>query len=123
MTDLQEMAAHNQVLLVGRVAAPPEERTLPSGDVLLSWRLVVDRPAQRPGARSQGRRAPTVDTLDCTAWSARARRSARSLDTGDVVQVEGALRRRFWRSAGGAASRCEVEVDTVRRLSRVAAGS
>ena len=122
MTEAQDVESFNQVHLVGRVAAPPEERELPSGDVLLSWRLVVDRPPQRPAARAQGRRTPTVDTLDCAAWSARARRAARTLDTGDVVRVEGALRRRFWRGAGGAASRCEVEVEVVRRLSRVTSG-
>ncbi len=63
-----DVAARNEVVLVGRVAAGPEERTLPSGDILLIWRLVVDRP--RPGrAAPEGVRVPTVDTLDCVAWA------------------------------------------------------
>jgi len=33
-----------------------------------------------------------------------------------VLEVEGALRRRFWRMGAGAASRSEVEVLRVRRL-------
>ncbi|MDT7548546.1 MAG: hypothetical protein QOE84_940, partial [Actinomycetota bacterium] len=39
--------ARNEVALVGRVSAPAEERVLPSGDVLLTWRVVVDRPPPR----------------------------------------------------------------------------
>jgi len=109
-------APRNEVLLVGRVPAAPEQRELPSGDVLVTWRVVVGRPAgRRP---PEGVRATTVDTLDCVAWTASARRAASALVAGDVVEVSGALRRRFWRAGAGAGSRCEVEVCTVRRVSR-----
>ena len=115
-TGTDRTAPRNEVLLVGRVAAAPEERELPSGDVLVSWRVVVTRP---PGRRlPEGVRAPTVDTLDCVAWTASARRAASALVADDVVEVSGALRRRFWRAGAGAASRCEVEVLSVRRVSR-----
>ena len=43
----------NEVHLVGRVSSEPEERELPSGDVVVLFRLVVPRPApdrKRPGA-------------------------------------------------------------------------
>lgn len=107
----------NEVLLVGRVSGAPEQRELPSGDALVSWRVVVDRPlgGRRP---PDGVRATTVDTLDCVAWAAGLRRTARGLLDGDVVEVNGALRRRFWRAGAGSASRTEVEVTAVRRLSR-----
>ncbi len=109
-------APRNEVVLVGRVPAPPEQRELPSGDVLVVWRVVVGRsPGRRP---PEGVRAPTVDTLDCVAWTASARRAASALLPDDVVEVTGSLRRRFWRAGAGAASRCEVEVATVRRVSR-----
>lgn len=113
------LETRNEVVLVGRVAAPAEERTLPSGDVIVTWRLIVDRP---PGGRTlpQGVRASTIDTLDCVAWTAGPRRKALGLAAGDVVTVTGALRRRFWRAGAGAVSRCEVEVATVKRLSRAA---
>ena len=109
--------ARNEVVLVGRVSGVPEERELPSGDVLVSWRVVVDRPVPRRPPPA-GTRATTIDTLDCVAWTAAVRRTARGLAEGDVVSVEGALRRRFWRGGAGAASRCEVEVEALRRLSR-----
>ena len=107
--------ARNEVALTGRVAAPAQERTLPSGDVLLSWRLVVDRPAR---ALPAGSRAAMVDTLDCVAFLARVRRTAGTFERGDVVRVEGALRRRFWRAGPAAASRCEVEVARAKRVRR-----
>ncbi|HZG95068.1 MAG TPA: single-stranded DNA-binding protein [Mycobacteriales bacterium] len=105
----------NEVVLVGRLAAAAEERTLPSGDVMLSWRLVVDRP---PAARSAERRTPTLDTLDCVAWRGDVQRSAGAWSVGDTVEVSGAMRRRFWRSPGGPVSRTEVEVLRARRVAR-----
>ena len=109
-------APRNEVVLVGRVPAAPEERELPSGDRLVSWRVVVGRgPGRRP---PEGVRATTVDTLDCVAWTASARRAAAALQPEDVVEVRGALRRRFWRAGAGAASRCEVEATSVRRVNR-----
>ena len=101
----------NEVRLVGRVSGSGQERELPSGDELVSLRVVVPRTVRTP---RDG--APTVDTIDVACWAARVRRTARSLADGDVVQVEGALRRRFFRAGGGAASRYEVEATTLRRL-------
>lgn len=112
--DPPETASRNEVVLAGRVSGAPEERELPSGDVLVCWRVVVDRPAPRRKAASG--RSPTIDTIDCVAWAAGPRRTARSLADGDRVAVEGALRRRFWRGSTGAASRTEVEAAAVRRL-------
>jgi single-strand DNA-binding protein len=112
----------NEVHLVGRLAAPPESRELPSGDVLLSFRLVVGRGPR--GARSSASaRTPTVDTLDCAVWRADLQRRAARLDEGDVLEVHGSLRRRFWRSgAGTPASRSEVEVLRLRRVASAPAG-
>ena len=51
----------NDVVLRGRVSAPAEIRTLPSGDTLLTFRLVVRRP--EPRARGQ-----SVDVLTCITY-------------------------------------------------------
>lgn len=101
----------NVVRLVGRVSATPEEVMLPSGDVLCSFRLVVGRPE---GHQSRQR----VDALECNAWLPRVRRSAMGWQPGDVVEVEGAIRRRFFRAGGSAASRVEVEVSRGRLVRR-----
>lgn len=123
-----EHPAQNEVRLTGRVSAPAEERELPSGDVIATWRLVVDRPADRSAARraavrdgEPARPRAVVDTFDCVVRTARLRRSVRAFAAGDVVAVDGALRRRFFRGGGGGpASRYEVEVAAVRRLARQA---
>ncbi len=106
----------NEVRLVGRLAAEPVPRELPSGDLLVTFRLVVARPTagRAPGAGSA--RSPSVDTIDCAAWRKDVQRGLRRAAAGDVLEVQGALRRRFWRSAGGPASRSEVEVGRLRRV-------
>ena len=117
---MEQVGAVNEVSLVGRVSGQPAERELPSGDLLLSWRVVVDRPPP-PRKVPEGVRLPTTDTFDCVAFAAGVRRTAGALQTGDVVRVEGALRRRFWRSGPAASSRTEVEVAAVKRLQRAQA--
>lgn len=106
--------AANEVRIIGRVSQQPEERVLPSGDVVWTFRVVVQRP---PGPR-RGRQQ--VDALECAAWSARARRSVATWGADDVVEVTGALRRRFFRGEGGATSRFEVEMAAGRIIRRAA---
>jgi single-strand DNA-binding protein len=96
------------------VTAAPEERALPSGDVIVTFRLSVPR---RPTPMSRGSKQ-TADWVDCVAFAARCRRSVAAWTVGDEVLVEGALRRRFYRSAGGAGTRLEVEVLSARRTVR-----
>jgi single-strand DNA-binding protein len=106
----------NDVHLVGRLAAEAQERTLPSGDLVVGFRLVVERPPRdrRPGG-------PRIDALECSAFALTLRRNALRWSAGDVVEVTGRLRRRFRRSPAGPTSRWEVEVASVRRLQRAAA--
>ena len=108
----------NEVRLVGRLALQPVHRELPSGDALVSFRLVVERDAAAVRAARAGgaSRSPTVDTLECSAWRRDVQRTLARTGPGDVLEVHGALRRRFWRTGAGAASRSEVEVVRVKRL-------
>ena len=101
----------NEVLLGGRLSTAAQERELPSGDLVVTFRLVIDRPA---GSRARAR--ASVDALECSAFRADVRRRALAWSPGDVVQVEGSLRRRFWRSPSGPTSRGEVEVERARRV-------
>ena len=105
----------NEVRLVGRVAAEPQERTMPSGDLVVGVRLVVERTERdrRPGS-------PRVDALECSAWPQTLRRSVLRWSPGDVVEVTGRLRRRFQRGPQGPTSRWEIEVGSARRLARAA---
>ena len=101
----------NAVRLTGRLAAVVEERELPSGDVVTTFRVIVEREDGQAGKQK-------VDVIDCAAWSPRLRRQTVTWQPGDVVAVEGALRRRFFRAGGRTLSRSEVEVDRGRRVSR-----
>ena len=100
---------HNEVALVGRITSPAAERELPSGDAISSWRISIDRDS------GEGH-----DVVTCTAWTARLRKSAAAWQKGDVVEVVGALRSRFWRSGAGLGSATEVEVHTAKRLATAA---
>jgi single-strand DNA-binding protein len=113
----EPQGSRNEVVLCGRVAAAADERELPSGDVVMTTRIIVDRdsPTLSP-AMSKSRQR--VDTLDCVAWSSRTQRAIRNWRPGDVVHVEGAVRRRFYRGVAGTVSRVEVEVRTARRVRR-----
>jgi single-strand DNA-binding protein len=104
------VVARNEVILHGRVAAAPVERELPSGDSVITVRLIVDR-----GAQPSGRSTQRVDTIDCVAWTARVQRTVRRWQPEDAVEVSGALRRRFYRAADGPRSRFEVEINQARR--------
>jgi single-strand DNA-binding protein len=85
-------APTNLVHLTGRISADPETRVLPSGDELVSFRLVVRRDA------------------------AALRRSVTRLTAGAHVEVQGQLRRRFTSGGQGTASWVSVEVDSCRRV-------
>jgi single-strand DNA-binding protein len=99
----------NEVRLQGRLSRPPEEKVLPSGDAVWLVRVVVPRPDD---ARAG------VDWVDCSVWSGRLRRSVRTWDVDDVVEVEGALRRRFYRAGGVPTSVVEVELSAARLIRR-----
>jgi len=108
-------AEDNQVFLRGVLAAEPEIRTLPSGDELCSFRLTVRRAS---GTFGRAR----VDSIDCATTRAGPRKAAMRCRPGDVLEVFGTLRRRFWRSSSGApASRYEVEVASARKAKSAAA--
>ena len=106
----------NSVHLVGRVTATGEPRELPSGDTVMTMRVVVPREERRRDRTRTG-----VDTIEVACWTPAARRSASRCEVDDHVEVEGALRRRFFRAGGAVASRYEVEARRVTRR-RAAAG-
>ena len=103
----------NDVVLRGRLSAPAELRTLPSGDTLVSFRLVVRRPEPRVRGRS-------VDVLPCITYDRALQRRVTAWQPGDVVEIEGALQRRFWRTGSGTASVTEVNCRRGRKVPRSA---
>jgi single-strand DNA-binding protein len=107
----------NEVVLRGRVSGDPQERELPSGSVLVSFRLVVARDRTPMTAASK----PVSDWMECAAWGARVRRQAAGWADGDRVEVRGALRRRYFRTGDQARTSVEVEMLGGRLLRRATA--
>lgn len=106
----------NRVVLRGRISSAPTERQLPSGDLILTFRVVVARATTPMTAKSR----QTSDWVDCVAWGGRVKRTVGRWRPGDLVELEGALRRRFFRAAGQTSTRVEVEVLAGRVLERAA---
>ena len=104
-TKVTEPVAANDVRLAGRVTGTPALVELPSGDALVTFRVSVQR-----GADSGQR----VDSVPCTAWSPRLRRGILTWRAGDLVEVTGAVRCRFYQAGGATRSRVEVEVTSAR---------
>ncbi len=98
----------NKVSLTGRGSSTGEEVELPSGDTITKFRVVV--PRDKPVTKT------TIDTIDCVAFKAGVQSKIMKLETDDVVEIEGALRRRFWQTGSGSASRVEVEVATLKSV-------
>lgn len=109
---------NNRVHLTGRVSGVPESKVLPSGDEVVSFRLVVRR-----SAAARRRSKQVVDTIECSVWRAALRRSVLRLEPGSAVTVAGALRRRFVSGGAGVMSFVSVDVDTCRKVSATAVAS
>jgi single-strand DNA-binding protein len=92
------------------MAAAAQSRALPSGDSVVTFRVIIEREPQGTGGRRR------VDTIDCAAWTPPLQSSALAWMPDDLIEVSGALRRRFRRGEGGTTSRVEVEVDSAYRV-------
>jgi single-strand DNA-binding protein len=103
----------NDVVLRGRLSAAPELRPLPSGDTLLVFKLVVRRESPRP-------RGPRSDVITCVSYLPAVQRYAAAWTPDDVVEVEGFLQRRFWRTPTGTAIAYEVNCRRGRKVPRAA---
>lgn len=116
----EEVAVVNDVRLVGRVTGTPVMVELPSGDALVTFRISVPRTSVsgRGAGQPAGKR---VDSVPCTAWSPRLRRSILTWRAGDVVEVSGAVRCRFFQAGGATRSRVEVEASAARIMRRSSA--
>lgn len=112
--------ALNEVRLVGRLAADPVRRELRSGGVLWTLQVSVARPAETD--RDHGRPRKRADQLECAVWDPKVQRQVAKRHEGDLVEVRGALRRRFFQAAGSTASRVDVEVSGFRVVRRAGSG-
>jgi single-strand DNA-binding protein len=115
-TDDRQLLGHrNEVLLVGRISMPATRRELPSGVVVVAVRVVIER-----DPRLLRSRMARIDAIDCVAWREDCQHAMQTWERGDVVEISGALRRRFRRGDTAPMSRYEVEIESGRLLARCA---
>ncbi|MFI7442397.1 single-stranded DNA-binding protein [Nonomuraea indica] len=98
----------NEVVLVGRLSGTAEDKTLPSGDTLTKWRLVVRR-------RRRHRRGGTLtDSIPCVTFDEKTAELVRSLQPPALLEVTGAFRCRIYGPSAAKVWRYEVEVLSAR---------
>ena len=103
-------ATYSEVRVRGRLSGATTV-TLPSGDEVITFRVIVDRDARQRGPAGKVR----VDALECVAWTAATRRKIAAYRDGDLIEVDGWLERRFWKAGSVPASRTEIVAREVRR--------
>ncbi|MCO6007964.1 single-stranded DNA-binding protein [Actinoallomurus purpureus] len=92
----------NEIVLIGRLSGVPEWKALPGGGQVAVWRLIVEH---------QDARSPqdAIDTIRCITYDPSLQPGVRDWRHGDVIEVRGALRHRFWRGPAGPRGLYEVE--------------
>ncbi|WP_170247419.1 single-stranded DNA-binding protein [Nonomuraea zeae] len=97
----------NEVLLVGRLSAAVEEHSLPSGDTVTKWRIIVRRRQHRKGAA-------LTDSIPCVTFDPETAAIVRGLKPRDYVEVTGAFRCRVFGPSAAKIWRYEVEVSSAK---------
>ena len=77
---------------------------MPCGDRVNEFRVEIDR-------KGKG-----IDTIDIAAWTSMLRKKISSLMVDDWVEISGSVRRRFWQSSSGVASRWQVEAAKIAKI-------
>ena len=117
----RELSTHvNEMHLVGELAAVADERDLPSGDRVMTFRLTVRTESALNTRRAKPDSGARSDSIDCMASGAALMKRLMSYSPGDLIEVHGSLRHRYWRGPSGLNSRYEVEARSVRSRRRAA---
>ncbi|NRQ39930.1 single-stranded DNA-binding protein [Nonomuraea sp. NN258] len=99
----------NEVLLVGRLSAAVEEQSLPSGDTVTKWRIIVRRRRNRRGGT-------LTDSIPCVTFNPEVAASVRRLKPRDPLEVTGSFRCRIFGPTAAKIFRYEVEVHEAKPL-------
>ncbi|WP_171075360.1 single-stranded DNA-binding protein [Nonomuraea basaltis] len=105
----------NEVLLVGRLSAAVEEYSMPSGDTVTKWRIIVRR--RRPHRRG----VTLTDSIPCVTFNPETAAVLRGLKPRDYIEVTGFFRCRVFGPSAAKIWRYEVEVSTAKPVEAAAA--
>ena len=84
----------NRVMLIGRLTAKPELRYTNSNIAVTSFSIAVKRPRQKD-------KEDEVDFIDCVSWRGQAETIAKYQDKGNLIAVEGSLRKESYQDREG----------------------
>jgi single-strand DNA-binding protein len=123
----QNIQHRNEITIAGELIAPIEARLRADGSSVLTFRLAVRTPISTGGAaappdKSGSTASARRDVIDCVVLAGAVRRRLEQYHPTDTVEVQGALRHRFFNTGGRVQSRYEVEVVRVKRVGRTTAG-
>lgn len=85
----------NNVVLMGRLTAPPELRSTPDGTSVIRFCIAVDRRYQPKDGEKQ------ADFINCVAWRGTAEFITRYFKKGDPIAVTGAIQTRKYKDKDG----------------------
>lgn len=114
MVVMESDANTNAVALIGRLGARVEAKKLPSGAVITTFHVTVDRNPLDRGS------TVTVDVIACVCTHKRLSDRVHRMSPGTRIRVAGSLRRRFWRGGSGLASATEVYVREISAIKELA---
>lgn len=86
----------NKIILMGRFTQDPELKTTPSGAMVTSFTLAVDRDFVD---KESGNRA--TDFIDIVVWRKTAEFASKYFSKGSMAVVEGRLQIRDWQDKDG----------------------
>ena len=88
----------NKVFLIGRLAADPESRTTPSGQMVVTVRLATNRVWNN---KATGEKQEQVEFHTIVAWAGLADIITKYLRKGQMALFEGRLQTRSWQGSDG----------------------
>lgn len=109
------MPSFNKVYLLGNLTRDPESKTLPSGTVLASFGLAVNRTYRK----AAGEEVEETTFVDIDAFGRSAENILKYCKKGDPLMVEGRLRFRSWETdSGDKRNKLSVMLETFQFLPR-----
>lgn len=100
------MANLNKVLIIGRLTQHPEKFQSPSGKLIVTLQLAVNR----PGKDADGKKTSETIFLDVTCLGKLADNAAYILYKGREVIVEGRLRMQQWQDKQSGKTRYKIDI-------------
>lgn len=97
--------SNNVAVLLGRLTAEPEIRTIPSGAEVMNFTIAVDRPLGKNGEKQ-------ADFIDCVAWRSTATFIGKYFHKGDMISVSGTIQTRSYEYEGKKRKATEIQVES-----------